>query len=204
MPVPYLELASLGTQLLGGFAQAKESRRRFRSTRRAAQILQQRQDREQARAVGALTGARDEYLADPARMTLRQSLEARMRNPNVIDDAELSVMKAQGMDRAGANAAGAVTRLREEAQRSGLRGSPMAAGGEATLRATSFGRNQRVANELDVSAKRANRAASDEATSRYQDFTLADLDRRSSFATQLAQLIGGRQYGESALLAAMD
>lgn len=203
MPLPFLEIAGLGASLIGSMQQAKEARRRFNAMRRAAQMLQQRQDAEFATARNELRGAQAAYESDPARLSLRQQWEERLKNPTILDPAQISLMKAQGMDRAGANASGQITALREQAQRAGLRGSPLAVGAEASLRSRSFGRNQAISNDLDLGAAKANREYEDSLRRGYADFTFSDLDRRSSFAQQLAQMLGSRQYGESALLAAM-
>lgn len=201
MAFPFLEVAGLGTQLLSGILQSNESKKRFRAMRNAARKLQQRKDREFNQAWFAIKGAEDEWRNDPARGTLRSLWEQRLKNPNVVSEADLSTMKQGALSEAGSESAGAITALREQAQRAGLGGSKMALGAEAGLRGRAFGRAAGLSNTLDLNVARANRESQDAVRSGYSQFVEDEGATKRGFAQSLAGLLGNRQYDESDLLA---
>lgn len=203
MPFPFLEIAGLGAGLVGSILQSREARKRANAMQRAAQILAQKQDAAQASALNYVRGERASLENDPTTLSLRQQWEQQLAHPDVLDPGQISLMKAQGMDRASAGAEGAITSLREQAVRSGLRGSGIAAGAEAALRSSAFGRNQAISNDVDLRAADLNKKRADAIRSGYADFNNAYLDRRSSLSSQLASILANRQYGQTDLLAAM-
>lgn len=203
MPFPFLEVAGLGANLVGSIMQAKEARRRFSAMKRAAQILQQRQDADFATAIGGLRSAQANWEADPAQASLRQMWEDRLAHPDILDAGQISLMKARAMDEAARGSEGAISAVREQAQRSGLRGSPMAVGAERAVRSNAIGRNLGIAQGIELDAAQRNRAARDATQSGYADFVNSNADRRIGFAQSIANLLGSRQYSDSALLAAM-
>jgi hypothetical protein len=201
MAFPFLEVAGLAAGLGSSLLASSEARKRFHAMRKAAQRLQRRQDNEFNTAYSGLRSAQASWESDPAQATVRQMWEQRLAHPDVISDAELSTEKQGALSEAGSESAGAINALREQAARSGLGGSKMALGAEAGLRSQAFGKAAALSSGLDLTAKKANQASEDSVRSGYADYAAQQNDTRTNYAQMLANLLGNRQYGESALLA---
>lgn len=203
MAFPTMEVLGLASNALGSYFQQKESRKRFKAMRNAARAIEARRANEFNTSLIGLRGAQTAWENDPARATLRKMWEAKLANPNVVSQGDLSVMKQGALSNAGSESAGAINRLREQQQRSGMGGSRMALGAEAGLRSGAFGKAAGISSGLDLEANRLNTEATDKARSGYADYAHDENDTRTGYAKMIADLYGSRQDGETALLAAM-
>ncbi len=200
---PFLEVAGLGAQIFGAISQQSEAHHRFRLMRQAAKRLQLAQDRDFNTAQQGLRGAQSAWENDPGRAEVRRLWEQKLANPDVVNPAELSLMKNQGYDSAARDSGASVSRIREQAQRIGLGNSRAGLGLEAGTRAQAFSRNASISNDLDLAASKANTASRDSTRMGYGNYLSGENDVRSGYATALANLLGSRSYGDSALLAQM-
>lgn len=203
MPFPFLEVAGLGANIFGAISQQSEAHHRFRLMKQAARRLQLNQDRDFNTARLGLMGAQSAWENDPGRAMVRQLWEKKLANPDVIDAGQLSVMKNASMDTAARDASGSVSRIREQAQRAGLGNSRAGLALEGATRAGAFSRNAGISNDLDLAAAKANTASRDTTRAGYADYVSGENQTRTGYAQAIANLLGSRTYGESALLAQM-
>ncbi len=204
MAIPFLELGGLAAGIGGAIFNARAAKKRFNAMKEAAQALDRRQSNDFNTAVTGVRGAQAAWEADPAQASLRSMWEQRLANPNVVSEGDLSNMKQQALSSAGSESAGAITASREQAQRRGLGGSRAGMAGERAIRAGAFGRAAGISTGLDMEASKANRASQDAVRGGYADFAERNNQTRMGFAQQLAALYSNKNYGESALLAAMN
>lgn len=201
MSFPVLEVAGLGANLVGSLMQAAEARKRFRAMKMAAQRVEQRRNADSAMASAELRGGLADYESSPGRASLRSMWESRLANPNVVSDADLSVAKQGALSEAGSESAGAITAVREQAQRSGLGGSRMSLGVETGIRGRAFGKAAGISTGLDMEARKANRASQDATREGYANYLNDDEQVRGGYRRAIANLLGSRQYDESSMLA---
>lgn len=202
MPTPF-DFAGLGVNLVSGILAGNEARRRERAMRAAARRMYQSRNRDFNTGFALLQQDLGAFDADPARAKVRSMWSAALDQPDVIDPATLSLLKAQGMDSAARATRSGGAALREHLQRSGLSGSPAAAAIMAGQRSSIANQNQAIANELDVKARTTNRAARDKLRADYADFVASDSAQRRSISQRMVDLLASKQYGESDLLAFM-
>lgn len=202
MPLPVLEIAGLASNLIGGILGSQEAKKRQKALQKAAWRLYMKQQRDFNQAFFLTEQEIGRFDADPARAQAKALWDAALQNPDVINPAQLSVMKAQGMDTAARNTGATTTAIREQAQRSGLRGTGVLAV-EAGARAGIAGRNQAIANDLDINVGAANRRSRDALRAGYSDFMLADSAARRSISSRLVDLLGSKRYDQSSMLAFM-
>lgn len=203
MPFPFLEVAGLGANVVGGIFQAKAAKKRFNAMKEAAQRLQAKQDNDYNTALLGIRGAQSAWETDPAQAALRSMWEKRLANPDVVTPEALSSYKQQALSSAGSETAGAITAAREGAQRRGLGASRAGMAGERAIRAGAFGKAAGISTGLDLEADKANRLAQDQVRQGYAEYAGGQNATRMNFAQAIANLIGSRTYGESALLANM-
>lgn len=203
MPFPFLEVGGLAAGIGGQIFQAQAAKKRFNAMKTAAQRLQAKQDNDYNTALLGIRGAQSAWETDPAQAQIRSMWEQRLANPSVVGAGDLSNLKQQALSSAGSESAGAITASREQAQRAGLGGSRAGMAGERAIRAGAFGKAAGISTGLDMEAAKANRTSQDAVRSGYSEYAAGNNATRFNFAQAISNLIGSRQYGESALLAAM-
>ena len=203
MSVPFLDLAGLGFNLVGSILGQQEAKKRQRAMKGAARGMYAQQQRDFQTAWGMQQQNAEAFRTNPARAKIRGMWEKELENPFAISPADLSTMKASAMSTASANAGNAVTRLREQQQRAGVRSSPMAAGMEANVRSSAFNRNAALSTDLDLRAAQANKARGDALRSGYANWAYGDLEQEQGYNEGLIQLLASKRYDPSTLLAFM-
>lgn len=200
---PALELAGLGVNIVGGILAHDEAKKRERAMRRAARRMYVQRQQEFNTAVNLVRENQSRYRNDPRRAQIQSMWDDRLANPDVFSPAEISVMKNRAFGQAGRAMGTNLTRMRESAQRAGVRASPMMAGMESAHRMGAYGAASGVAADIDFAAGRANKESRDRLRTGYAGWMMDDLRGDMAGNENLVQLYASKQYDPSTIMAFM-